>query len=544
MCARAPNCLVFTFKVDGSGRNGKCKLYAESSRRYGTCRMEHDEEGEALFVKNKDGMHPHRLPDRTLSGTTGQFMALGDWGSISCPGRASMHYVKPVPPGSDEWLVDHHAQENVANVMRKLSKDTHPFAVINVGDNFYWGGIPHKERGGKGVHDHLWNVGYENVYNDEELMVPWYGVVGNHDYGGDGCFSDIRAQFDYTIKDLLYNSRWKMPSPYYSQLFNLDGFSVEFFMVDSNMEDSHNGRHGGICAQHLCEDEDGEHEFMVDEEVCKNWFVRLLQEQETWLEGALRASTADWKILALHHKPMGFISRSLIPLANRYGIDLLIAGHTHEVSFFNTWPLHEEGKPMLVIGAGGGAQGRPGCGHGDFCGMDQDYSLANLGISKDTLTISIHRHYEVTLFTTYISKDGTVSEDPPTSGVVVAPPTPVAGSQAHRRPGRQNQPAAASPRPPPAPYVPRHFTPLPRPRPRPRPAPAPAPAPDTEGACACQMTGTVNGIETNRAGCGAHLGRNFGDFCYVSGTHCSGARFSRRIGLYWRRCESSSTMVV
>lgn len=199
---------------------------------------------------------------------------------------------------------------------------------------------------------------------------------------------------------------------------------------------------------------------------------------------------------------------------------------------------------MLVIGAGGGAQGRPGCGHGDFCGMDQDYSLANLGISKDTLTISIHRHDEVTLFTTYISKDGTVSEDPPTSGVVVAPPTPVAGSQAHRRPGRQNQPAAASPRPPPAPYVPRHFTPLPRPRPRPRPAPAPAPAPDTEGACACQMTGTVNGIETNRAGCGAHLGRNFGDFCYVSGTHCSGARFSRRIGLYWRRCESSSTMVV
>lgn len=292
---------------------------------------------------------------------------------------------------------------------------------------------------------------------------------------------------------------------------------------------------------------------MVDEEVCKQWFVRLLQEQETWLEGALRDSTADWKILAVHHKPMGFISRSLMPLALRYNVDMIVAGHTHEVSFFNQWPLPSlsaEGKPMLVIGAGGGAQGRPGCGHGDFCGMDQDYSLANLGISKDTLTISIHRHDEVTLYTTYISKDGTVSQEPPASGVVVAPPTPVATSAAHRRPGHGpgGAPAPAPrPRPPPAPYVRPTFTPLPRPRPRPRPTPAPPPpaAPmDTEGECACQMTGTVNGIETSRPGCAAHLGRNFGDFCYVSGTHCSGARFSRRIGLYWRRCSSSSTMVV
>jgi hypothetical protein len=87
--------------------------------------------------------------------------------------------------------------------------------------------------------------------------------------------------------------------------------------------------------------------------------------------------------------------------------------------------------------------------------------------------------------------------------------------------------------------------PLPRPRPRPRPRPAPAPAPmDTEGECACATGSEVNGIETHRAGCAAHLGRNFGDFCYVSGTHCSGARFSRRIGLYWRRCTASSTVVV
>lgn len=201
---------------------------------------------------------------------------------------------------------------------------------------------------------------------------------------------------------------------------------------------------------------------------------------------------------------------------------------------------------MLVIGAGGGAQGRPGCGHGDFCGMDQDYSLANMGISKDTITISIHRHDEITMYTTYISKDGTVSEEAPTSGVVVPPPTPLATSptaSAHRRPRMPSGPAPPPP-PPPAPYVRPTFTPLPRPRPRPRPAPAPPPPMDMEGVCACADSGTVNGIETNRPGCASHLGRNFGDFCYVSGTHCQGARFSRRVGLYWRRCSLSSTMLV
>jgi len=531
LCTRAPNCIIFTFRLDGTLRDGKCKLYAESNRRYGTCRMDHTEDGTALFVKNKDGMSPHKLPTEDVSGSKATFMAIGDWGSISCPGRASMHYLRPVPTGSDEWLIDHHAQENVANVMRKLSKITKPFAVINVGDNFYWGGIPHKARGGKGIHDHIWAVNYENVYSDEELMVPWLGVVGNHDYGGDGCFSDIRAQFDYTIKDLVYNKRWKMPSPYYSKKYNFDGFSAEMFMVDSNMEDSHNGRHGGICAQHLCEPEK-----VVDEQVCQQWFVNLLQEQETWLESALAASTAEWKIIGVHHKPMGFISRSLMPLVMKYNVQIMISGHTHETSFFENWPILEDGRPLLVVGAGGGAQGRPGCGHGMWCGKDQDYSLANIGIAKDALTITIHKHDETTLFTTYVSRDGSVSSEAP-AGEVVTPPTPLRespappplqpGQSAHHRP---------APRPAPAP----HHRWVPPSHPHPRPAPAPSPPPmDTEGACACDESGTIRGIDTHRPGCKSHLGRQFGDFCYVSGTHCSGSKFSRRVGLFWRRCSTS-----
>jgi len=61
----------------------------------------------------------------------------------------------------------------------------------------------------------------------------------------------------------------------------------------------------------------------------------------------------------------------------------------------------------------------------------------------------------------------------------------------------------------------------------------------TTPACICQDGGVVNGVQTNRAGCHAHLGSNFGNFCYISGgAECPGSRLSRRMGLYWRHCEA------
>jgi len=55
--------------------------------------------------------------------------------------------------------------------------------------------------------------------------------------------------------------------------------------------------------------------------------------------------------------------------------------------------------------------------------------------------------------------------------------------------------------------------------------------------CTCQMGVSVNGVVTKRAGCHAHLGRNFGKFCYIAGgATCPGARLSSKLGLYWRHC--------
>jgi len=535
MCTASKNCDLFTYRPSSKSEGvGRCKLYHQKPLK---CDARYAKDGTVLYVKNRAGFHPHRLPNMTVDAKEASFFALGDWGSLTCPGRESMHYKTPREVGSDKWTIDHNGQENIAKVMEKLAKVTKPFLVLNVGDNFYWGGIPHTIRGGRGVHDQMWNLGFEMVYSSQELTIPWIGVVGNHDYGGDGCFSDIRAQFDYTIKDMLQYDRWKMPSPYFTQLVTLDGFSMEYFMVDTNFEDSANGRHGGICAQYLCPDfiEEGMPEKMIDEKVCQQWFKTLYNEQEVWLPKVLAVSTADWKILGVHHKPMGFIERQVMPHAVKYDVDLVIAGHTHETAVFSEWPEFGKNKrPMLVIGQGGGSQGIPGCGKGDLCGSDTDYSFANLKVNKDVMTVTIHRWDQVTMGTFYVQKDGITWEKP--EGAPEPPkPLKAGGSIAVKK---------KKPRPSPKPFVRPSYRPLPT-KTYAKWTPTVAPI-DKAGDCVCVYENEVNGVTTNRPGCAAHLGRGIGDFCYISAQSatCSGSKFSKKLNLYWRKCTSDEKRTI
>lgn len=99
-------------------------------------------------------------------------------------------------------------------------------------------------------------------------------------------------------------------------------------------------------------------------------------EQYTWLENALRGSKAVWKFV-IHHKPVytsdendygntwigpselgdGNV-RNLVPLYERYGVDIVFNGHIHV--YERTFPIRENravernGVVYLTIGGGGG----------------------------------------------------------------------------------------------------------------------------------------------------------------------------------------------
>ena len=51
-----------------------------------------------------------------------------------------------------------------------------PEYILALGDNFYRFGV-------RSIDDPAWEDVFENVYDSDELMCPWYPVTGNHDWG-------------------------------------------------------------------------------------------------------------------------------------------------------------------------------------------------------------------------------------------------------------------------------------------------------------------------------------------------------------------------
>jgi acid phosphatase type 7 len=155
--------------------------------------------------------------------------------------------------------------------------------------------------------------------------VPIFPVIGNHE-------KNAHWYYDY----------FSLPEPEYYYTFHYG--NAQFFMIDSNKD----------CGPG--------------------------SEQYVWLERELARSTATWKF-ACHHHPcfssdeddygdhwkgrfQGEYSwgdskvRNLVPLYERFGVDIVFAGHIH--SYERTWPLlqmavnQKQGVRYIISGGGGG----------------------------------------------------------------------------------------------------------------------------------------------------------------------------------------------
>jgi acid phosphatase len=224
-----------------------------------------------------------------------KFVLIGDWGRMG-----------------------HDNQVDVANQMGKTAADFGSVYTVSMGDNFY-------ENGVAGVADPQWQSSFENIYTAPSLQSPWKIILGNHDYRG-----NVQAQLDYSKT----SSRWRLPARYYQETTALpDGGKADFFYLDTSpFIQRYIGTKVDISGQDS-------------------------QLQLEWLDAALGASTAQWKIVIGHHPiytvvtgqdhdEPDLISR-LDPVLRKHKVLIYINGHDHCLQVVN-----QGGIAYVTNGAG------------------------------------------------------------------------------------------------------------------------------------------------------------------------------------------------
>jgi 3',5'-cyclic AMP phosphodiesterase CpdA len=171
------------------------------------------------------------------------------------------------------------------------------------------------------------------VYASTLASTPFYPAVGNHDVRADGGRS--------------YDGAFLWPEPFAgARYYSFRWGRIRFVSIDtsSNTEDVSDLRDG--TGRQL------------------EWLKRVLRE-------ASADSTVDW-IITLQHHPLyshavgisghGIdqdLRANLLPLYERYGVDLVSAGHDHH--YERSWPIRDGRRvndgcgPVHVLSGGGGA---------------------------------------------------------------------------------------------------------------------------------------------------------------------------------------------
>lgn len=238
----------------------------------------------------------------TASTPSLNFVQIGDWGR----------------QGSDK-------QREVGSQMGRTAEAIGSRFVISVGDNFYEDGVT-------GVDDPQWATSFEAIYPAASLQTPWHVILGNHDYRG-----NVAAQLAYSSR----SPRWHMPARYFKTSETLaDGTSADFFYIDTNpFLSMYRGTKVDISGQ--------------------DTGAQLL-----WLDAALGASTAKWKILIGHH-PLYTVNGGkrdqpeligpIKPLMQKHGVKIYVNGHDHNFQY-----LQVDGLYFITSGAGSQTeQGKP-----------------------------------------------------------------------------------------------------------------------------------------------------------------------------------------
>lgn len=267
--------------------------------------------------------------------------------------------------GNDLGRNGYYDQKPIAELMGQMAENVDIEAVVAAGDVHHFEGV-------RSVNDPLWMTNYELIYSHPELMIPWYPVMGNHEYRG-----NTQAVLDYA----QVSARWEMPARYYTKVLENDDVTVRLVMIDT--------------APLL-------DKYRKDVEKYPDACKQDMNKQLAWMDSVLTAATEDWVLVVGHHPIFADTDKSDAErldmekrvdsvLRKHKNVNMYLCGHIH-----NFQHIRKPGSSIdYVVNSSGSLSRKVKAVDGtQFCSDESGFSL----VSADKKELCLHM----------INKDGKV----------------------------------------------------------------------------------------------------------------------------------------
>jgi len=239
------------------------------------------------------------------------FLSIGDWGGAAIGTTSSFTAKKNVYA--------------VASAMAKTAAEIDPNFIISTGDNFYWCGI-------QNTSDFQVATDWLNPYNDAALNLPWYTVLGNHEYG-----YNVSAQIDLGTK---YNN-WNLDDRYYTKRIEItSSVAISFVFIDTSpcVQEYRSTSKSGwdpcgsdypTCSLTNTPGDDFEGPCKFHE----NIVAQDCSAQLAWFKNAMSSiPDDDWVVVVGHHPIVEVDVADFTTVLEDHGFDLYLNGHAHTLT--------------------------------------------------------------------------------------------------------------------------------------------------------------------------------------------------------------------
>ena len=275
------------------------------------------------------------------------FLVIGDWGE----------------PSNVE------KEKGNAIAMNVIAKKNGASFVIGVGDNFYSAGVDNEA-------DTKFKEVWDDVYNGDAIRdLPWYVVMGNHDWYGNS-----RAQLEYA----KINSRWIMPDFFYTKVFKAGAKQVAIVFIDTDL--FHYG-YGGT----------GDLKYpgnrLLPNFEAQGWTEKeqTLEKQLAWVEEQLKmhSSTANYIFVAGHHDLVTCSNNAtgmlrLKTIMENYKVSAYLFGHRHALGSAKL-------NNVMYVQSGAGGQTEAACtsppGVTSFWTKGNIFGFASIAINGSSFAV-------------------------------------------------------------------------------------------------------------------------------------------------------------